>query len=48
METGLSVQFDKITNSIEEVTTGISYETNTLPVTKEDLKSSYQKEWLEF
>ncbi len=43
MATGLSAQFDKITNSIEEVTTGISYETNTLPVTKEDLKAVTKK-----
>lgn len=38
MAIGLSAQFDKITNSIEEVATGISYETDTLPVLKEDLK----------
>ncbi len=43
MATGLSAQFDKITNSIEEVNTGISYETNTLPVTKEDLKAVTKK-----
>lgn len=38
MAIGLSFLFDKITNSIEDVATGISYETDTFPLIKEDFK----------
>jgi len=35
--------FDKITNSIEEVLTGISYETDIISITTEDLKAVAKK-----
>ena len=44
----LNIEIDKLTNSILNTITGDSFETEVIPVTKEDLKKRHQKEWMAF